>query len=511
MPGYAYRLCGFASGVDGRPVNFKEPLPHARVCGLCGFVPMELAVLPCLHLLCRSCLGGCAQGDGAACCPMDNTSFQVDKEVQLLSPPRVHLAKQLVSCWNASNGCGFEGPVGELLEHFEKHCSFHATTCPRCQETVTRGNLPSHYVAGCDVVSKPRIDGGGDTAVLTQTDELLSQKAGQCSYHDLLTSIQSQINELAEALTGFNAAIVERDHRELELLPGATTEQGAQLGTDLDTILAAFTKTSAALTERFDSMNCSLLQEVASALTRAPGGETLCGSPTRVAVWEQQGCGDSGVISGAVSGVDVGALLAALSEKITQRLDNLSHFLCHEGTISRLPADGAKSKTVAAKSVQTCPDESALSPAVFSNSSGPNKELVALVVVLDKWQNDPLCYQMTSGIDVVIGNISAKVEVSFYVLRGANLVAVYAKFYGRDVDKVYRNVPLIRKLCSNDRHSPHVKAWIMRRAYYQTGCPNFNSMNGVLLFVCNLMEPGESDEKGKIEFIIEYDLTTEEQ
>ncbi|XP_075525274.1 uncharacterized protein LOC142557368 [Dermacentor variabilis] len=508
MPGYAYRLCGFASGVDGRPVNFKEPLPHARVCGLCGFVPMELAVLPCLHLLCSSCLGGCAQGDGAACCPMDNTSFQVDKEVQLLSPPRVNLAKQLVSCWNASNGCGFEGPVGELLEHFEKHCSFHATTCPRCWETVTRGDLPSHYVAGCDVTSKPRIDGGGDMTVAMQTDELLSRKSGQCSYHSLLMSIQSQMNELAEALTGINAAIVERDHRELELLPGATTEQGAQLGTDLDTILAAFTKTSAALTERFDSMNCSLLQEVASALMRAPSGETLGGSATRVAVWEQQGCGDPAVISGAVSGVDVGALLVALSEKIMKRLDNLTHSLCHEGTIPRLPADGAKSKTVAAKCVQTCPYESALSPAVTSGS--PNKVLVALVVVLDKW-HEPSSYQMLSYFRVVIGNIRTGMYLSFYASREANLVAVYARFDQRDRDEVYRNLPLVRKLCSSDRSSPDVKAWIMRKADCFFGDSDLRPQTGILLFVCNLIEPGDSDGKGKIEFIMEYDLTAEEQ
>ncbi|XP_070396424.1 uncharacterized protein [Dermacentor albipictus] len=508
MPGYAYRLCGFASGVDGRPVNFKEPLPHARVCGLCGFVPMELAVLPCLHLLCRSCLGGCAQGEGAACCPMDNTSFQVDKEVQLLSPPRVHLAKQLVSCWNASNGCGFEGPVGELLEHFEKHCSFHATTCPRCQETVTRGNLPSHYAAGCDVVSKPRIDGGGDTAVLMQTDELLSHKAGQCSHHDLLTSIQSRINELVEALTGINATIVEHKHRELELLPGATTEQGAQLGADLDTILAAFTKTSAALTERFDSMNCSLLQEVASALMRAPSGETLGGSATRVAAWEQHGCGDSGVISGAVSGVDVGALLAGLSEKIIQRLDNLSHSICHEGTIPR-SADRAESKTVAAKSVQTCPDKSALSPAVFGTNGGPNKALVALVVVMDKWNNERNCYQLVSDFRAIIGNIHTGVLMSLYVSRDANLVAVYATFDKRRHE--YRNLPLVRKLCSSDRNSPDVKAWIMRPADCYPGNRVFTPGSRTLLFVCNLIEPGDSDEKGKIEFIMEYDLTAEEQ
>lgn len=275
MPEYAYRLCGFASGVDGRPVNFKEPLPHARVCGLCGFVPMKLAVLPCLHVLCSSCLGGCAQGDGAACCPMDKTTFQVENEVQWVSPPRAYFEKQRVSCWNASNGCDFEGPVGELLDHFENHCSFHATTCPRCQENVTRGNLPSHYTAGCAAAAEPRIDGRGDAAVMMHTNELSSLNAALCSYHDLLTSIQSQMNELTELVTGISAAIAER---ELELRPDATTRRGAQAGADLDTILTPFAETSAAITERFDNMNRSLPLEDNFGVF---SGETLGGGATR--------------------------------------------------------------------------------------------------------------------------------------------------------------------------------------------------------------------------------------
>lgn len=271
MPEYAYRLCGFASGVDGRPVNFKEPLPHARVCGLCGFVPMKLAVLPCLHVLCSSCLGGCAQGDGAACCPMDNASFQVENEVQWVSPPRAYFERQRVSCWNASNGCDFEGPVGELLDHFENHCSFHTTTCPRCKENVTRGNLPSHYTGGCDAGSEPHIDGRGDATVMMHMNELPTLNAALCSYHDLLTSIQSQMNELRELLTGISAAIAELRH-------DATTRRGAQPGSDIDTILTPFSETSAAIIERFENMNRSLsLEDTLGSFS----GETLGGGATR--------------------------------------------------------------------------------------------------------------------------------------------------------------------------------------------------------------------------------------
>ncbi|XP_054921939.2 uncharacterized protein [Dermacentor andersoni] len=500
MPGYAYRLCGFASGVDGRPVNFKEPLSHARVCGLCGFVSVELAVLPCLHFLCTSCLGGCAQGDGGARCPMDKTSFQVD-EVAISPFHCADLAEQLVSCWNASNGCGFEGPVDELLEHFEKHCTFHATTCPRCRETVTRGNLPRHYVAGCDVASKLRIDGGGNPAVTAQTDELLSRKAGHCSYHDLLTSMQSQMNDLAEALAGISTAIAEWDCRELELLPGATTGRGAGQGADVDSILAAFTKTSAALTEHFDSMNRSLPQEVASALVRALGGETLDGSASRVAVREQQECGYSSTIGGTVPSVDVGALLAALSEKITQRLDNLSHALSREGTVPRWPA-------VAAKSVQTCPDERALSPAVFGASDSPNKALVLLVLIMnEKWCKVDGYYNGVRGFPVIIGNMPTGLSVSFYVSREANLIALFARLDkkgGNMHNKSDTNLPVVRRLSSSELESPAIKMRYMRQTEAIWGAGDFSSDDKFLLFVCNLKEPGEEDYKARLELVMEF-------
>ncbi|KAH9364030.1 hypothetical protein HPB48_021532 [Haemaphysalis longicornis] len=101
MPGSSYRLCGFASGVDCRAVHFKDPLPPARICGLCGFVPDKIAVLPCSHLLCESCLQGCADGDVCGC-PMDETTFQVDADISWITPPRHHLSKLQV---NPSGHC----------------------------------------------------------------------------------------------------------------------------------------------------------------------------------------------------------------------------------------------------------------------------------------------------------------------------------------------------------------------------------------------------------------------
>ncbi|KAH9364031.1 hypothetical protein HPB48_021531 [Haemaphysalis longicornis] len=96
MPGSSYRLCGFASGVDCRAVQFKDPLPATSICGLCGFVPDKIAFLPCAHLLCESCLQGCVDGDVSAC-PKDNISFQVGVDATWIRDPLQHLSQLPVS------------------------------------------------------------------------------------------------------------------------------------------------------------------------------------------------------------------------------------------------------------------------------------------------------------------------------------------------------------------------------------------------------------------------------
>ncbi|XP_077546297.1 uncharacterized protein LOC144158955 [Haemaphysalis longicornis] len=194
MPGSSYRLCGFTSGVDCRAVQFKDPLPPARICGLCGFVPDKIAVLPCSHLLCESCLQGCADGDVCGC-PMDETTFQVDADISWITPPRHHLSKLQVSCWNADNGCTFEGTAGELLGHFEGDCSYHAAMCPRCLDRVLRKDLPRHYKTGCAAIAST-------AACLGTSMENHRSSAGKVasSYDDILASIQGRTNELVESV-----------------------------------------------------------------------------------------------------------------------------------------------------------------------------------------------------------------------------------------------------------------------------------------------------------------------
>ncbi|KAL1479828.1 hypothetical protein MTO96_051545 [Rhipicephalus appendiculatus] len=206
MPDTTYLLSGFASGLDWRPIGFKQRLQTTRVCRLCGVVPQSIAVLPCTHFLCDSCLNGCANVEGLHVCPLDKTSFDAESDVSWITFNQKQLERLLVSCWNAKYGCDFTGPAGGLLEHFEKHCSFHAIACARCPDTVLRKDLPRHCEAGCNgVASLPRTTTGHVStanagAPPTTSYSIGRDLAAECSCHDMLTSIQGRVNDLAEAL-----------------------------------------------------------------------------------------------------------------------------------------------------------------------------------------------------------------------------------------------------------------------------------------------------------------------
>ncbi|KAL1479824.1 hypothetical protein MTO96_051551 [Rhipicephalus appendiculatus] len=205
MPDTTYLLCGFASGLDWRPIGFKQRLQTTRVCSLCGIVPHNIAVLPCTHFLCESCLNGSANAEGLHACPLDKSSFEVGSDVSWITFHQKHMERLLVSCWNAKYGCNFTGPAGELLGHFEKHCSFHAITCSRCPDTVLRKDLPKHYESGCNgVASVPPTEtanvSANNAGAPPTVDSRGRDLAVACSCHDMLTSIQGHVNALAESL-----------------------------------------------------------------------------------------------------------------------------------------------------------------------------------------------------------------------------------------------------------------------------------------------------------------------
>lgn len=89
-----YRISGFENGLNWRETAFQIPLPENRVCGLCGIVPKELALLTCRHGLCGSCYGGCV--DQGNLCPLDGKLFEEDF-VEWLHFADEQLAKRNVS------------------------------------------------------------------------------------------------------------------------------------------------------------------------------------------------------------------------------------------------------------------------------------------------------------------------------------------------------------------------------------------------------------------------------
>ncbi|XP_075525174.1 uncharacterized protein LOC142557320 [Dermacentor variabilis] len=222
MPDTTYHMCGLASGLNWRPVKFVQRLETTRVCRLCGVVPQSIAVLPCAHLLCGSCLDGCASEGGHAC-PLDKMSFEAESGVSWVTFHQKHMEKLQVSCWNTHNGCDFVGPAGDLLEHFEKRCSFHATRCPRCRDAVLRKDLPRHYEAGCNVVASLQLSVAGHVSSIDMsTPNANDEPVVDCSCQDMLTSIQGRVNDLAEIL----AQLSSRQLKEEAIDTDSTTTRG---------------------------------------------------------------------------------------------------------------------------------------------------------------------------------------------------------------------------------------------------------------------------------------------
>ncbi|KAK8759409.1 hypothetical protein V5799_002959 [Amblyomma americanum] len=275
-----YRLCGFASGVDWRPVAFKERLPKARICDLCGFVAAKMAVLPCSHVLCESCVEGCTHGGDVFACAMDETPFEGGGDVCWISPPREHLAKLRVRCWNADHGCDFEGPAGDLLEHFETQCAFHCTSCPRCQESVLRKELPRHYRAECAGAIMARTAAASGAVIAPPTGPGTEVDSG--SYHDILASIQSRVNELAEAVVSIGDRAAEAEEERSSVTRASADTRRRRQDVDLGPVLEALNATKVALERSFNDLKQTLRREVVGALPEClenaltASGQRLC-------------------------------------------------------------------------------------------------------------------------------------------------------------------------------------------------------------------------------------------
>ncbi|CAN7943698.1 unnamed protein product [Ixodes hexagonus] len=144
--GTTYCISGFGRGFDMRPMSFKDPVQKIRVCSLCNIIPSTVVLLPCSHSLCEQCFGKCVE-DGERCL-LDQERLG-EEHVERLTLSEEKLATWEVACWNAPHGCPFSGSSHEVLEHFEKQCTFHAVCCTRCDNYVLRSDTLGHLKSGC--------------------------------------------------------------------------------------------------------------------------------------------------------------------------------------------------------------------------------------------------------------------------------------------------------------------------------------------------------------------------
>ncbi|KAM7314849.1 uncharacterized protein ISCGN_004633 [Ixodes scapularis] len=132
-----------------RPMNFKDTIQKIRVCSLCSVIPSTVVLLPCSHSVCELCFDKCLE-DGERCLLDQERLGQECLEKLTLSEEK--LATWQVACWNTPYGCTFSGSSIALLDHFEKHCKFHAVCCSRCDHYVLRSDVVGHLKSGCSAL-----------------------------------------------------------------------------------------------------------------------------------------------------------------------------------------------------------------------------------------------------------------------------------------------------------------------------------------------------------------------
>ncbi|XP_077492962.1 TNF receptor-associated factor 6-like [Amblyomma americanum] len=143
----SYTLVGFSAEIDWRPLHFVKPIPPTRVCGACGVVRPNSALLPCMHVLCESCYDQCASTNGSHVCPFDDHEWQ-DDDIEWRAFPVAELLRREVRCWNEEHGCQCVTPASGIAQHFHRECAHHSVSCPKCCGTVPCSGVIAHLKSG---------------------------------------------------------------------------------------------------------------------------------------------------------------------------------------------------------------------------------------------------------------------------------------------------------------------------------------------------------------------------
>ncbi|XP_077551040.1 TNF receptor-associated factor 3-like [Haemaphysalis longicornis] len=224
----AQTVFGFGCTLDWRPTVFVNGIPSNRVCSACGLVPSNIALLPCRHLLCKSCYDRCAS-NGSRCC-LDGEAILADDVLWSATSTDSILGRN-IRCWNSPLGCGVTGPVSEVLQHFNTDCEHHTVTCPCCRGSVAHKDIVNHLASGVcgptsgtEIVAGENVDSGimGITSALSNLDAKVSLL--QRSIEENLESMASgSVRMLAQEVTA-ESPILES----VQCLENTLTE-GAQL------------------------------------------------------------------------------------------------------------------------------------------------------------------------------------------------------------------------------------------------------------------------------------------
>ncbi|KAL1433744.1 hypothetical protein MTO96_012276 [Rhipicephalus appendiculatus] len=173
-------------------------------------------------------------------CPLDQEPLDEAECVTYHFPTRKANALQ-VYCWNEAHGCEFQGSMEDMLQHFEKECTFHSVECLRCGGGVLHRDLTMHYVAGCStsVSSALAENTSPESRALTLQDvknalEEVKTLLREPNDHQMLPTIQSQMNELTEQVRRQESRLAEITG---EAAANATAETAQHATTASSTVL----------------------------------------------------------------------------------------------------------------------------------------------------------------------------------------------------------------------------------------------------------------------------------